>query len=124
MVRPLVGAGSGLTARWTSALLVWGLVLVSACGQPITVRHDAAGAQRLVASNVFTTGEISRRTRNLLFDRDLIERYDKDPAGTLATLHEDFVAGRLKPGDAAYLTELSFYHAEHGGGSPHYPASR
>src|SRR5262245_673017 len=123
MVRPLVSAGSGPTARWASALLVWGIVLVSACGQPISVRRDAAGAQRLVASNVFTTGKISRRTRNLLFDQYMIERYEKDPVGTLSTLHQDLVAGRLKQGDAAYLTELSFHHAEHGGGSPYYLAT-
>jgi triacylglycerol esterase/lipase EstA (alpha/beta hydrolase family) len=112
-----------VSVRRAIALVACALVLASACAPPISVRHDPAGARRLVASNVLTTGELSRRTRNLLFDRDLRQRYDDDPVGALATLHQDFVAGRLAPADAAYLAELNFYHADHGGGAPYFLAS-
>jgi triacylglycerol esterase/lipase EstA (alpha/beta hydrolase family) len=104
-------------------VLVWALVLASACAPPVSIKRDVAGAQYLVGSNVFTTGDISRRTGNLLFDQDLRARYKRDPVGTLAILHEDFVAGRLEPEDASYLSELYFHHAKHGGGQPYYLAS-
>ena len=99
------------------------LVLAAACAPPIAVRRDIRGAQRLAASSVLTSGEVSRRSRNLLYARDLLEAWAEDRPGALATLHDDFVHGRLLPEDAALLSELSFYHGQHGGGSPYFLAS-
>lgn len=99
------------------------LVLVTACGAPIMVRRDTKAARRQALSTVLTTGKLSRRTQNLLYDRDLTERYADDPAGAFAVLHADFVAGRLRPEAAAAIAELSFQHADHGGGSPYYLAA-
>jgi triacylglycerol esterase/lipase EstA (alpha/beta hydrolase family) len=100
------------------------LVAAPACGPPIKVRHvEARDARRVVASNALTSGKISRRTHNLLYSQDLVERYEDDPAGALAALHASFVAGRLRPENAVAISELAFHHAEHGGGSPYYLAS-
>jgi pimeloyl-ACP methyl ester carboxylesterase len=98
-------------------------VLIAACAAPITVRRDAAAARRLAVSNVLTTDKLSRRARNLLYERGLVERYEKDPAGALASLHADLVAGLLQPSYTGLIAEISFHHAEHGGGSPYYLAS-
>jgi pimeloyl-ACP methyl ester carboxylesterase len=107
-----------------ASLVCGAVVLVVACTPPIEVRRvSPRQAQRRLTSNVLTSGDLSPPTQNLLYDRDLIDRYVNDPAGALATLHGDFVAGRLQPTDAASLAELSFRYAGHGGGSPYYLAS-
>ena len=78
---------------------------------------------RQLTSNVLSTGDLSRRTQNLLYDRDLVERYEDDPAGALAALHAAVVAGELGPDETAGVAELAFLHAENGGGSPYYLAA-
>src|SRR5205809_5364302 len=87
----LVSAGD---KRMRRRIFVCGaFVLAVACAPPIAVRRvSSRQAQRQLTSNVLTAGGLSRPTRNLLYDRDLVERYDDDPAGALATLHGDFVA--------------------------------
>ena len=106
------------------ALLCCTAVVAAACTPLIEARRvGPRRARQVVASNALTTGEISRRTRNLLYEQDLVERYGDDPAGALATLHTAFVAGRLQPEDTVTIAELAFYHAEHGGGRPYYLAS-
>src|SRR5580765_5012706 len=58
------------------ALLCCAVLAATACGPPIEVRHvSARRARQIVASNALTTGEISRRTQNLLYEQDLVERY-------------------------------------------------
>jgi len=107
-----------------AALLCCTAVLAAACAPPFEVRHvSAREARRAVASNALTTGGISRRTDNLLYDQDLVERYDEDPAGALAVLHTALLAGRLAPEHTVSLAELSFRYAEHGGGRPYYLAT-
>jgi pimeloyl-ACP methyl ester carboxylesterase len=107
------------------AALVCCLGLVAtACAPPIEARRvGAREARQVVASNALTTGKISRRTGNLLYDQDLVERYADDPAGALAALHASLVAGKLRPEDTVGISELAFQHAEHGGGQPYYLAS-
>jgi hypothetical protein len=105
-------------------LLLAGVVLaVTACAPPFAVRRNVLGAQRRAAANVLTTGELSRRTRNMLYEHDLVGRYADDPAGALAELHADLVAGRMRPANVVGLAELAFDHAAHGGGRPYYLAS-
>ncbi len=84
---------------------------------------DARRARQVVASNALTTGAVSRRTRNLLYKQDMVERYADHPVEALAALHATLVAGRLRPEDTVAIGELAFHHAEHGGGSPYYLAS-
>ena len=74
-------------------------------------------------ANVLVTDDLSRRTKNVLYDRGLLDRYEEDPAGVLAALHADFLAGKLLPEQVVLLAEVSYHHAEHGGGSPYYLAS-
>jgi len=105
----------------TAILLACSLVV--ACAAPIKARLDPTVAHRLAVNSVLTTGELSRRTRNLLFDRDLTERYERDPAGALAVLHVDYVTGNLRPGAAPLIAEAAFHHAMQGGGSPYYLAA-
>jgi len=109
--------------RGAAFLCCAGLV-AAGCRAPIEARHvDARQARRVVASNALTSGGISRRTHNLLYGQDLVERYADDPAGALAVLHAAFASGQLRPEHAVSLAELAFHHAEHGGGSPYYLAS-
>ena len=107
-----------------AALLCCTGLLATACAPPFQARHvSAREARKQVTSNALTTGEISRRTHNLLYDQDLVERYDDDPAGALAVLHTALLAGRLRPEHTVGLAELAFRHAENGGGSPYYLAT-
>ena len=104
-------------------LAVAALLPASACAPPIAIKRDAVAAQRQATRNVLVTGDLSRRTKNLLYDRDLLARYDKDPAGVIASLHAALVAGNLLPQDLVALAEVSYHHAVHGGGSPYYLAA-
>jgi pimeloyl-ACP methyl ester carboxylesterase len=93
------------------------------CGPPVSAKRvDAHRVQRRLTTNVLTTGTLSRRTRNLIYTRDLVEHFENDPAGALATLHTELIEGRLQPEDNAALAELAFSYAERGGGSPYYLA--
>jgi pimeloyl-ACP methyl ester carboxylesterase len=99
------------------------LALAVGCGAPFAVKRNPQGAQRQAVTNVIATGEPSRRSNNLLYERDLVARYRKDPQGALAALHADLVAGRLRTRDLGPLAELSFHHAGKGGGRPYYMAA-
>ena len=107
-----------------TVLLAAGLLIGTGCSTPITARRaDAHWVHRQLTSSVLTTGELSQQTRNVLYERDLVERYEDDPAGTLAELHAQYIGGNLRPGDVAALAELSYHHAEDKGGRPYYFAT-
>ncbi|HSV06039.1 MAG TPA: hypothetical protein VLI07_05980 [Candidatus Binatus sp.] len=107
-----------------AALVCCTAVFAAACSPPFQAVHvGARRARRAATSNVLTSGDISRRTHNLLYDQDLVERYDDDPAGALGVLHTALLAGRLRPENMVGLAELSYRHAEHGGDSPYYLAT-
>lgn len=72
---------------------------------------------------MLTTGKLSRRTRNVLYRRDLVVRYRKDPQSAIAQLHTELVAGALLPESVSALAEVSFHHALHGGGRPYFLAA-
>jgi pimeloyl-ACP methyl ester carboxylesterase len=108
----------------TCAAIVLGVLLgTTACAPPFAIKRSALGAQRQAAANVLTTGELSRRTRNMLYEHDLVHRYADDPAGAIAELHRDLVEGRMRPDNVVGLVEVAFDHATHGGGPPYYLAS-
>jgi triacylglycerol esterase/lipase EstA (alpha/beta hydrolase family) len=88
------------------------------------MKRNVLGAQRQAATNVLTTGELSRRTRNVLYDHDLLARYARDPAGALAAFHGELVRNELRPESVVALAEVAFHHARYGrGGRPYYLAS-
>jgi pimeloyl-ACP methyl ester carboxylesterase len=70
-----------------------------------------------------TSGVLSRRTQNVVYDNDLGERFAKDPAGALASLHQSFVAGTELHERFVAAAELNFHYAERGGGKPYYLAA-
>jgi hypothetical protein len=70
-----------------------------------------------------TSGELSQHTRNFIFEKDLSERFAKDPAGVLRELHASFAAGKELHENIAAVAELCFHYAEHGGGRPYYLAT-
>ena len=105
------------------ALVAVALSLATACAPPFAVKRNVLGAQKDATANVIATGELSRRTRNVLYTHDLVERFKKDPEGALADLHRELVAGEFPRRRITALAELAFYHARHGGGQPYYLAS-
>jgi pimeloyl-ACP methyl ester carboxylesterase len=100
--------------RASVALAALALSLAAACAPPFAIKRDVRGAERQATANVISTGEPSRRTRNVLYDRELVARYRKDPKGALAELHANLVAGRLPPEGVGALAELSFHQARKG----------
>src|SRR4030095_1720597 len=105
------------------ALTAIALSLATACTPPFATKHNVVGAEHQATANVIATGELSRRTQNVLYDRDLVAQYRKDPEGALAQLHRDLEAGMLPPEAVGALAELCFHHARKGGGQPYYLAS-
>jgi pimeloyl-ACP methyl ester carboxylesterase len=106
-----------------ATVLVGCLALATACGAPFAVKRNLIGAQREAAGNVIVTGELSRRTRNILYEHDLVTRFDEDPTGALAQLHAELLAGQLSPRQTGALAELAYHHAMYGGGRPYYLAA-
>src|SRR5206468_6623310 len=99
------------------------LSFAAGCGAPFNVQRNFLGAERKAVQNVISTGEPSRRTMNVVYERDLTALWKKDPKAALAELHDDLVKGLLRSGGIAALAELSFYCARHGGGKPYYLAA-
>ena len=98
--------------------------LATACSTPVGVRRaDSKAVQRSLTRSVLSSGELSRTTGNVLFRWDLVERFAKDPQETIATLHHAVVQGQAGRGVLCALAELSFRHAEQGGGRPYYFAA-
>lgn len=99
-------------------------VLVAGCAAPIrAVRVDPKQAHRVMLRTELNSGELSQHTQNFIFEHDLAERFEKDPAGVLRELHASFVAGHDLHESLAALAELCFHHAERGGGRPYYLAA-
>jgi pimeloyl-ACP methyl ester carboxylesterase len=97
--------------------------LAVGCAAPFAVTRNPVGAQRTAIANVISTGEPSRRTMNVLYERNLTALWKKDPKAALAALHQDLVAGKLRTGGIGASAELSFDYARRGGGKPYYLAS-
>jgi pimeloyl-ACP methyl ester carboxylesterase len=101
--------------RLTAVLVAWGM-LITACGVPIGVKRvDPRTAHRTLTSNVLSSGKLSRFTQNVLYQRDLVARFDDAPEQALAELHAVVAAGRGGRDDVFALAELSFFYAEESG---------
>jgi PGAP1-like protein len=124
----MYGPQLALPARLSCPVLALAICLAFAfptgCAPPIQVRRmDARHVHRTLTSNELTVGAVSRRTRNLLYNYDLVERFERDPPGALRELHHALITGSLLPEERAALAELAFHYAAHGGGRPYYLAS-
>ena len=103
--------------------LLASVALMSAgCASPIEVaRKDPHEVERELDSNVISTGRLSAATAIVLHRADL--RFDRDPEGAIARLHER-VAVEKPDRDALFaLAEMSFYRAEDTGGHGHFLAA-
>jgi hypothetical protein len=98
--------------------------LLAGCSAPFGVRHASPEkVHRSLTANVLSTGELSNFSQIALHRRNLTEAFDDDPEATLRDLHDELRAGRLSTDDLYVLAELSFHHATHDGGKPHFLAA-
>jgi pimeloyl-ACP methyl ester carboxylesterase len=98
------------------ALTVAVLLLAIGCATPIGVaRKDPEAVHRYLTRNVLSNGEPSGPTLWTLQRLGLPERFEKDPAGTLALLHQGLAAGEDEDGRLFALAELSALHGERTG---------
>jgi triacylglycerol esterase/lipase EstA (alpha/beta hydrolase family) len=100
-----------------SALGVLVVVTAVACGSPgVGVRHlDPRAVHRHLTRNVLSADALSTTTTNVLYRRNLTERFDDDPDRALLALHEIAVGERGRRGDLWALAELNFFRAERTG---------
>ncbi len=92
-----------------SALLV---VLLAGCVSPIGVnRIGAQEANSSLSASVLTTGKVGTEANQFLSRLDLSERYQEDPAGTIAAIHSGL--GQADESARLFvLAELSFAYAQ------------
>ena len=93
--------------------LAAGLTLVLAgCAIPVRVDHvGPSEVERQLDSNVMSTHQLSEATRIVLHRENLLERFDTDPEGTLASLHRTIAVGQSDPDMLFALAEMSFLRA-------------
>jgi pimeloyl-ACP methyl ester carboxylesterase len=102
------------------ALALW---LLAACTTPVGVeRLDPQDVHRQLTGNVLSTGALSQFTENVLRQYALDAVAEADAAAALAELHAAALADP-QPDALFALAELSFHHAEDGGGSPYFFAA-
>jgi pimeloyl-ACP methyl ester carboxylesterase len=100
------------------------ILSIVACSPPIAVKRlSPEAAQREQTANVLTSGRLSDFTTIELRRYDLLERFDDDPADAIQALHARVQAGTARSEELFALAELSYLHAQDGGGRPHYLAS-
>ncbi len=99
------------------------LLSAEACAPPFAAKRNMLGSEREATANVIVSGKLSRRTQNVLYEHDLVDRFKQDPKGALAELHAELVAGQLGAQGTGALAELTFYHAKRAGGRPYYLAA-
>src|SRR5690242_3458523 len=92
--------------------LVW-LLIAAGCETPVGVgRLDAVTAQRRLTANVLTTDELSEQARNVLRRWVLSQRFDDDPAGAIAALHEIVADGRGDEDEVITMAEMAYLYGE------------
>ena len=109
-------------ARIASVLccIIW-LLLTAGCETPVGVeRLDAVTAQHQLTANVLSTDELSPQARNVLRRWVLSERYDDDPAGTIATLHGIAADGRGDEDEVITLAEMAYLYGEKANQRPYF----
>jgi hypothetical protein len=105
-------------------LLVAALPLLASCSTPVGAKPaDPRAVYREVNSTALAADSLGLETRNVLHERDLVLRYEKDPAAAIAELHEVVVDGTARPDDLFALSEMSLLHAARTKAKHHYLAS-
>jgi pimeloyl-ACP methyl ester carboxylesterase len=105
------------------ACTVW-LLLAAGCATPVSVeRVDAETVHRELTVSAITADELSPSARNVLRRWVLSERYDSDPEGAIAALHNIAVGGRGDAGDLVTLAEMNFLYAEKSRKRPYFLAA-
>ena len=104
-------------------LLGVGLCVATACATPVGVKRvDPRQVHRAITANVLSTGKPSNEAIQGLRRTHLEELFRSDPEAALAGLHARTLADPT-PRQVFALAELSFYHAENGGGRKHFLAA-
>jgi pimeloyl-ACP methyl ester carboxylesterase len=87
-------------------------ILLTGCVSPIGVnRISLQEANRSLNANVLTTGNVGTEANQFLSRLDLLERYQEDPEGTIATIHSGL--GQADDSSRLFvLAELSFAYAQ------------
>jgi pimeloyl-ACP methyl ester carboxylesterase len=118
--RIVLSAGQRRLLAAASAILS---VLLAGCATPIGVtRISAQEANRSRTASVLSTGEVGTEANQFLSRLKLLERYAKDPVGTIGEIHAELGA----EDDSArlfVLAELSFAYAENSGDRAYFVAS-
>jgi hypothetical protein len=87
--------------------------VVVACAGPVSAtRVDPTIVRRDLTRSGVSTGQLSRPTRNVLFERGLFEAYAERPEDALAELHRTMVAWKGGPDLLFALAELSLLHGK------------
>src|SRR5712692_7944148 len=80
------------TSRWPGTLLVTLALAVAACAGPVgAVRVAPERVHRELTANVLTVARPSTATRNVLYERNLRDQFEKRPEEALAALHRHAV---------------------------------
>lgn len=115
----MAGAGDQKRRTGAAATTVARLALCAfafafaACGAPVGVRRmDPIAVQRALTRSAVSSDALSQETENVLFQRDLTDRWADDPKGAIAALHEIVASGRGGRDDLSALAEISFEYAE------------
>jgi pimeloyl-ACP methyl ester carboxylesterase len=105
-------------------LVLAGCLIAAGCAAPYGVRRSSPEAvHRSLTANVLSTGELSNFSQITLRRQNLTVAFEEDPEGTLRVLHASLRTGALTNDDLFALAELSFQHAQRGGGKPHFLAA-
>jgi hypothetical protein len=94
--------------------LVVGLaLLVAACGPPVNVQRVSPRTVTADLTRSALNGSVpSVPSQNALYRWNLTDRFNDDPEGALAALHELVVTGKSGEGGVFALAELSFEYAD------------
>src|SRR4051794_34472327 len=83
------------------------LLLLTCCATPIQVqRADPREVDHELDSNVLSSGRISELTRTVLHREDLLEQFQSNPEGALASLHRTLATAKPDPDTLFALAEM------------------
>src|SRR5262245_18979454 len=100
------------------------ILLVAACAAPVSVtRVDPRTVHRELTANALSAATPSGFTRNVLYEWNLSDRFDKEPEMAIGELHDAVVTNRAGADAVFALAQLSFLHAETTGTHAHYLAA-
>jgi pimeloyl-ACP methyl ester carboxylesterase len=84
-----------------------------ACAPPVNVRRAPPRTVTAeLARSALNSNRPSLFSENVLYRFDLTERFEKDPEGALADLHQKVLSGEVASNTLFALAELSFKHAD------------